>query len=188
MTSPQGASPRSPLPASSPTPDTLALEFEQRVSQLWWLLSRAAPTVLSRTAAATLARLREDGPQRIGALAAAESVTQPTITCVVQRLEREGLVDREADPQDARAVRISITDAGLEALEVRAVLRAEVLDARLTRLDPAQRRTLVAALGAVDDLLAADAAPAAAAHGAAAPAAAHGAGTAIAPATPAPTR
>lgn len=144
-------------------PDTLALELEERVSRLWWLLSRAAPTALSRTAGASLARLREDGPQRIGALAAAESVTQPTITCVVQRLEREGMVEREPDPLDARAVRISITDAGLEALDARSFLRAEVLDARLRHLDAAQRRALVAALGAIDELLAADAEPTAAA-------------------------
>jgi DNA-binding MarR family transcriptional regulator len=136
-----------------PFPDTLALELEERVGRLWWLISRAAPSDLSRTAAASLARLREDGPQRIGALAAAESVTQPTITCVVQRLEREGLVVREADPQDARAVRISITDAGLRALDARSLSRAEVLDGRLKRLDVAQRRTLVAALGTIDELL-----------------------------------
>lgn len=138
-------------------PDTLALELEERVSRLWWLLSRAAPTALSRTAGASLARLREDGPQRIGVLAATESVSQPTITCVVQRLEREGMVEREPDPLDARAVRISITDAGLEALDARSFLRAEVLDARLQHLDATQRRTLVAALGAIDELLAAGA-------------------------------
>jgi DNA-binding MarR family transcriptional regulator len=135
--------------------DTLALELEARVSHLWWLISRAAPSDLSRTAAATLGKLREDGAQRIGALAAAESVTQPTITCVVQRLERDGLVVREADPQDARATLISITGAGLAALDARSEARAAVLDARLDRLDAAQRRTLVAALGAMDALIAA---------------------------------
>jgi DNA-binding MarR family transcriptional regulator len=145
--------------SSSPAPDTLALELEDRVSHLWWLISREAPSTLSRTAGATLARLREDSPQRIGALAAAESVTQPTITCVVQRLQRAGLVEREADPQDARAVRISITDAGLQALDARSLSRAEVLDGRLQRLDAEQRRTLVAALGAIDELLGAPAAP-----------------------------
>jgi DNA-binding MarR family transcriptional regulator len=156
------------------SPETLALELEDRVSHLWWLISREAPSDLSRTAAAALARLREDGPQRVGALAAAEAVTQPTITCVVQRLEREGLVTRENDPQDARAVRISITDAGRQALDGRSLARATVLDGRLERLDAEQRRTLVTALGALDELLRDPAAPATS--------------TATAPATTGPTR
>jgi DNA-binding MarR family transcriptional regulator len=164
---------------SSPhSPDTLALELEVRVSHLWWLISREARNDLSRTAAATLARLREDGPQRVGALATAESVTQPTITCVVQRLEREGLVAREADPQDARAVRISITDAGLQALDARSLARATVLDGRLERLDAEQRRSLVAALGALDELLGDAPATTPAATTAPAPAAAAPAGSA----------
>jgi DNA-binding MarR family transcriptional regulator len=153
------------------SPDTLALELEDRASHLWWLISREAPTDLSRTAAAALARLREDGPQRVGALAAAESVTQPTMTCVVQRLERDGLAAREDDPQDARAVRISITDAGREALDARSLARAKVLDGRLERLDADQRRTLVAALGALDELLGDAPAPAASPATAPAPAA-----------------
>jgi DNA-binding MarR family transcriptional regulator len=118
------------------------------------LISRAAPSELSRTGAATLARLRDDGAQRIGALAAAEAVTQPTITCVIQRLERDGLVAREADPQDARATLISITAAGRGALDRRSVERAEVLGARLQTLSPEQRLSLTNALGALDDLLA----------------------------------
>jgi hypothetical protein len=57
-------------------PDTtLAAGIEERVSRLWWLISRDAPTVLSRSAAATLARLHEDGPQRISALAHGEAVS-----------------------------------------------------------------------------------------------------------------
>ena len=76
----------------------LAAGLEERVSRLWWLISRDAPTVLSRSAAATLARLREDGPQRISALAHGESVAQPSMTQLVQRLERDAYVTRQAGP------------------------------------------------------------------------------------------
>jgi DNA-binding MarR family transcriptional regulator len=138
---------------AEPTP--LALALEDRVSRLWWLVSRDAPSVLSRSAAATLARLREGGPQRISALAAGEAVSQPTMTCLVQRLERDALVARELDPDDARAVRISITAAGRHALDARAGLRAEVLSGRCERLDADQRAVLAAALPALDALLAA---------------------------------
>jgi DNA-binding MarR family transcriptional regulator len=138
-------------PETGPAP--LAVALEDRVSRLWWLVSRDATSVVSRSAAATLARLREGGPQRISALAAAESVSQPTMTCVVQRLERDALVSRDGDPDDARAVRISITAAGRHALEARAGLRAEVLGRRVERLDNAERDALAAALPALDALL-----------------------------------
>jgi DNA-binding MarR family transcriptional regulator len=137
-------------------PDSaLAAGLEERVSRLWWLISRDAPTVLSRSAAATLAHLNEDGPQRISALAQAESVSQPTMTCVVQRLERDAYVTRDADPQDARATRISITAAGRHALEARAVARAEALSTRLDALAARERAAIDKALPALDALLAA---------------------------------
>jgi DNA-binding MarR family transcriptional regulator len=138
-----------------PEPVPLAVALEDRVSHLWWLVSRDAPSVISRSAAATMARLREGGPQRISALAAGEAVSQPTMTCLVQRLERDALVSREDDPDDARAFRISITAAGLHALDARAALRADVLSRRFERLDEAQRAALAAALPVLDALLAA---------------------------------
>jgi DNA-binding MarR family transcriptional regulator len=141
--------------ASAPAgPDPLAVGLEERVSRLWWLISRAAPSDLSRSAAATLARLREHSPQRIGALAAAEAVSQPTMTCVVQRLERERLVERGADPQDGRAAQISITRAGRDALDARAARRAAALGPHVDRLSAEERRTLADALRAIDTLLA----------------------------------
>jgi DNA-binding MarR family transcriptional regulator len=138
---------------SSPALDPLAVSLEERVTALWWLISRSAPSELSRSAASTLARLREQSPQRIGALAAAETVTQPTMTTVVQRLERDGLVDRCVDPQDARAAQISITPAGLEALTARAALRAAALAPHLAQLDAGERRALADALATIDTLL-----------------------------------
>ncbi|WP_027006697.1 MarR family winged helix-turn-helix transcriptional regulator [Conexibacter woesei] len=133
----------------------LAAGLEERVSRLWWLISRDAPTVLSRSAAATLARLREDGPQRISALAHAESVAQPSMTQLVQRLERDAYVTRHPDPVDARATLIEITAAGRHALEARAGVRAEALAARLGALSARERVAIAKALPALDTLLAA---------------------------------
>jgi DNA-binding MarR family transcriptional regulator len=136
-------------------PDTLAAGLEERVSRLWWLISRDAPSVLSRSAAATLARLREDGPQRISALAHGEAVAQPTMTALVQRLERDAYVTRRPDPDDARATLIEITPTGRHALEARAGVRAEALAARLDALTTKQRAAIDRALPALDALLAA---------------------------------
>ena len=55
------------------------------------------------------------GARRIGELAQIEQVEPPTMTRLVDGLERDGFVRRSADPDDARAVLVSATDRGREA-------------------------------------------------------------------------
>lgn len=71
---------------------------------------------LSLSATRILARLSDRGGQRISDLAAAEKSSQPTITNHVKRLESAGLVDRAADPTDARAWMIDLTPRGHQRL------------------------------------------------------------------------
>ncbi|WP_232839219.1 MarR family winged helix-turn-helix transcriptional regulator [Streptomyces triticisoli] len=85
---------------------------------------------MSFTAASTLARLEREGPARLTALAAAEGVTQPSMTQLVQRLERQGLVARVDDPEDGRVTLVAVTDAGRDVLAERRQAR----DARLAQL------------------------------------------------------
>ena len=86
-------------------------------------------------------------------LAAAELVSQPTMTVLVNRLEQDGLVRKTRDAEDARAVLVEITEVGRAQLsEVRAG-RAAVLQTRLDRLDDEARAALAAALPALDQLL-----------------------------------
>jgi len=73
---------------------------------------------ISLAAARLLARLQDDGPTRISELAAAEKCSQPTITNHVKRLEAARLVDRAADPRDARAWRIKLTKKGDQQLSL----------------------------------------------------------------------
>jgi DNA-binding MarR family transcriptional regulator len=56
------------------------------------------------------------GPQRIGDLARIEQVEPPTMTRLVDGLERDGYVIRSPDPDDARAVQVVATDRGRAAL------------------------------------------------------------------------
>ncbi|WP_375425810.1 MarR family winged helix-turn-helix transcriptional regulator [uncultured Friedmanniella sp.] len=78
----------------------------------------AAPVTLSLAAGRLLARLNDKGPTRISELALAERCSQPTITNHVKRLEAAGLVDRTADPRDARAWMIALTPRGHEELRM----------------------------------------------------------------------
>jgi len=82
------------------------------------------------------------GPLTIGALAEAEGVKAPTMTRLVDGLEREGLVTRESDPADRRAVRVRATEDGRRALIEGRGRRVAALAAGLRRLPDRDVATL----------------------------------------------
>ena len=108
---------------------------------------------MSFTARSTLSRLDRDGPSRLSSLAAAEGVAQPSMTQLVQRLETQGLVLRTRDAEDGRVVLVAITDEGRVLLDQRRLARIGWLADLLTHLEPAEQRTLAAALDATLPLL-----------------------------------
>ena len=64
----------------------------------------------------TLSILTTDGELRVGDLARASRVSQPTMTKLVRGLADDELVKRIADTDDSRAWLIAITDKGTAAL------------------------------------------------------------------------
>jgi DNA-binding MarR family transcriptional regulator len=82
------------------------------------------------------------GPRRLSALADAEQVAGPTMSKIVAGLERSGLVRREPDPADARAVVLSATPQGRRLMERGRLQRVERLIAELQDLPPADLATL----------------------------------------------
>jgi DNA-binding MarR family transcriptional regulator len=116
------------------------------------LRALSQPSGLSMTAVATLATLERSGPERLTALAALAGVTQPAMTQLISRLEDDGLVRREADPADGRAVQVRISDAGRATLARRRARRADRLAVVLAQLSPEHRAALAAALPALDAL------------------------------------
>jgi DNA-binding MarR family transcriptional regulator len=83
------------------------------------------------------------GPKRIGELARIEQVEPPTMTRLVDGLVRDGLAVRDADPDDARAVRVRATATGARTLRRGRARRVETLSESLAALSP----TELAALG-----------------------------------------
>ncbi|MBO0875212.1 MAG: MarR family transcriptional regulator [Pseudonocardia sp.] len=67
---------------------------------------------LAFTSVLVLSLLAAEGPMRLTAVAAAEGVSQPSMSQLVQRLERQGLAARVSDGGDGRAALVAITDAG----------------------------------------------------------------------------
>lgn len=134
---------------TQPSLDELAGVVERLVT---WLRRSTAVPGYSVTSRLTLARLQADGPARISDLARLEGVTQPAMTGLVNRLEAEGLVTRTADPTDARAALVALTDLGRAFVETRRAERSRVLASRVERLSDADRAAILAALPALDRL------------------------------------
>jgi len=85
------------------------------------------------------------GPRTQGELAAAEQVRPPTMTRLVRALEIQGLVTREPDATDGRAIRVRVTRKGKALLLEGRDWRVRRLGVPLTRLKESERRTLTRA-------------------------------------------
>jgi DNA-binding MarR family transcriptional regulator len=102
-------------PLDENTLDELAVTLLQNASLLTRLLFHHAEAGISRSEASLLARL-EGGPQRITTLAEYEGLAQPTITRLVEQIEKYGWVRRERAPEDRRVVLVSLTADGRDTL------------------------------------------------------------------------
>lgn len=159
-----------PVPTPTPTPfrapsststlmpsrarqlDDIAEALPQRSSTLTRLfLARTSPGI-SRTEAGVM-RALSLRPQRITELAAAEGVTQPAITLLVNRLAGRGWVVREPDPKDGRAVLVNLTEAGGKVIEaLRAEYRA-LMHEEMASLGDEDIETLARAIDVLDALI-----------------------------------
>ncbi len=82
------------------------------------------------------------GPRRVGELAEAEQVEPPTMTRLVDGMERDGYVTRRPDPDDGRAVIVRATSKGVRALKKGRSQRVDALAAALRSLSAGELATL----------------------------------------------
>lgn len=109
--------------------DAIAEMIELETDVMWrYLIER---DTLSASAALVVNRLHSEGPMRLTALAEAEGASQSGMTQLVQRMERQGLLERWSDPDDGRASLVMLGDAGRQNWEARAALRRERIAAML---------------------------------------------------------
>lgn len=107
---------------------------------------------LSFTTLSVLDTLAVSGPKRLTELVRTEQISQPGLTQLVTRLERDGLVERRPDPADGRAALVHITDAGREIGRARHEDLARHLIPLIARLTSAERQAIAAALPALTRL------------------------------------
>jgi DNA-binding MarR family transcriptional regulator len=87
------------------------------------------------------------GPIGVGALAAAEGVSAPTMSRLVDALERDGLVRRRPHAEDARGVLVTVTPKGRRTMQQGRAKRLRALTERLQGLSVDE---LAAVSGAAD--------------------------------------
>ena len=98
---------------------------------------------------ATLRRSGEPYRMQAGQLAAAMLLSAAAMTNRLDRLERAGLVRRESDPGDRRAVVVALTDAGVARVEAAVTDHVENETRLLAGLSPSERRQLSQLLAAL---------------------------------------
>ena len=99
---------------------------------------------LTGSAIILLGSLQRAGPMSAVELARREGLQPQSLSRLLARLDKQGLIARSADPQDARRHVIAITPAGSEMLMQQIMKRREWLGERMAqRLTGAERATLL---------------------------------------------
>ncbi len=136
----------------------LAQDFREALRHSIYLVRRLdADGELSAAHLSTLKMLMDAGSAsgdggasaygvRVGEIARNLGVKVPSATEQIIKLERAGLARRQPDPDDSRAVRVRLTEAGRTAVESANERRNAVMAGILSSLSDDDRAALAAAL------------------------------------------
>ncbi|CAB4909004.1 unannotated protein [freshwater metagenome] len=116
-------------------------------------LRTEASAGLGPSLGAALATVERWGPLSPSELADREGIRRPSATRIVARLEEEGLVAREPDPDDGRSFRVTLTPEGADHIRDVRSRKDAFLARRLERLTPEDRATLDRASDLLERLL-----------------------------------
>ncbi len=130
--------------------ESFRLEVADRLhsASIHLLRHAAKQDVLAGTGPARLSALSVlvfGGPMALGQLAAAEQVKAPTMSRIVAGLKRFGLARIDADPGDARRIRVTATSKGERLLQQARARRIQLLARTLSGLREPEMDTLLKA-------------------------------------------
>jgi len=136
------------------TPEQLGdlyLEVHHRMRRAFDGGMNACGVSLARTK--VLSQLQR-GPARPSVLAAEFGFAPRTVTELVDTLERDGMVTRQPDRTDRRALLVALTSEGEAALAVGRGARARLMTQVFGALGPDDRATMARLLQTLDDAMA----------------------------------
>ena len=90
--------------------------------------------------------LLHKGAMAVNAIGRRIQLSSGSITTAIDRLEKRGLVQRQAHPEDRRVAHVHLTDTGRDTIKVAFARQAAVLEAAAAGLDQAERAQLIALL------------------------------------------
>lgn len=137
------------------TPSTvgeLAPRLRSAVTRLNRRLRSSSLGGISPAQASALAMIERLGVPALHELAAAEQVRPPSMTRIVDALERDGLVERRTDEVDRRCLRLTLTNAGRRELASIRRRKTAFLEERLTGLSDADRAAVARAMPVLERL------------------------------------
>ena len=121
------------------SPEQISTAFARLYLQLHRLMDRRmAENGASLASHKVLSYLEKHGARRATDIADFFGQAPRTVTEAIDGLERKGLVSREPDPSDRRAKHVSITAAGLAALQATQPLRVALIDRVFGVLEPGE--------------------------------------------------
>jgi DNA-binding MarR family transcriptional regulator len=130
----------------------LAQDFREALRHGVYLVRRLdAEGELSAAQLSTLKMLLGDGV-RVGEIARNLGVRVPSATEQIIKLEKAGLVRRDPDPDDSRAVRVVLTAEGHAAVDSANERRNAVMAKILVTLSDNERQALAAALPVIEKI------------------------------------
>ncbi|MFJ4210657.1 MarR family winged helix-turn-helix transcriptional regulator [Paenarthrobacter sp. NPDC089675] len=124
----------------------LAQEFREALRLGVYMFRRLDPEGELTAAQLSLLSMISDGGLRVGDIARNLGIKVPSATEQIIKLERAGLVTRQPDPHDSRAVQVVTTKAGLAAVESANHRRNTMVAELLQGLTQAEVGQLAAAL------------------------------------------
>jgi DNA-binding MarR family transcriptional regulator len=107
---------------------------------------------LTPTQASVLGLIAFRGPLGLTELAQLEGLNPTMLSRVVGKLTELGLIQRDPNPDDLRAIRVEATDAGRSVHERVKLLRTEAIGTCLDQLPEASAKSIIDALPALDEL------------------------------------
>jgi len=132
-----------PLTGSIPVPETAEDALLSLMMALGRRLRQKQPgDVIDYSAFPILKLLLHQGPMRLSALAQALRLDASTVSRHARQLEDRGLLERTDDPDDGRASRVEVSEAGRASLEQAFEARHHVISAALEGISESERETL----------------------------------------------
>lgn len=120
-------------------------DLQVAVMRLARILRTHTTSGLTPTQLSALGVVLREGPLTLGQLAKAEHVRAPSISRTVDLLVAAGLLERQTNPDDARAVLVAVTSAGRDLVWQIRSARRSWLAAQWSQLPEEERDVLTRA-------------------------------------------